>query len=334
MKKTLFLVFALVLALTAMGFHAPGTAPGDKVLTLVMQVGDVTYKIPASETGDMIFSDNGATLNIRGREYKVADITSMSVAEIEPEPVKLVAIEYRKGYEWYEPHNNIPLTYQYIVYRDSVFSDGSVHTMESRSGKTSVEWAVYFVPDGKEKQTLDDVTVYYFDYRRPTDDVGYDNRPIAWYTKMAVPDLSMLKFELFDGGGYTHGKPGDWYRYFQRGQAWNEESPTVGWYWTDIGYSREGVTYVPHETLRQSMDVIPRFYDHFLYVEDDLNGGQRIDFLEYQMTYDFHILEEDTTMPTGEPAKVCTTECFMDFLGKRFRIAAVDTVYQYTTPPL
>ena len=71
------------------------------------------------------------------------------------------------------------------------------------------------------------------------------------------------------------------------------------------------------------------WYNHILYVEDGINGGQLIDFLEYQPKFDFTINVVDTTMPTGEPAKVLTHKCITTMLGKQFHYEIVDTVYQY-----
>lgn len=82
-----------------------------------------------------------------------------------------------------------------------------------------------------------------------------------------------------------------------------------------------------------SFNISSRWYNHILYVEDGINGGQLIDFLEYQPKFDFSITEEDITMPTGEPAKVFDHKCITTMLGKQFHYEIVDSVYQYKTPP-
>ena len=48
--------------------------------TLNVKVGSVTYQFPASQTGEMTYSD-GTTLTIMGKTFTLADITSMSVDE-------------------------------------------------------------------------------------------------------------------------------------------------------------------------------------------------------------------------------------------------------------
>lgn len=325
MKKTLTLAFALIVAVSAMASMLLGTDPGDKILTLVMKVGDVTYRIPASEAGDMTFSDNGATLNIRGRAYKVEDISSMGVSLEEPQPVTLVAINYRKGYEWFEPHDNIPLTYQYIVYRDSVFSDGSVHTSESRSGKTAMEWAVFNGSyNGNDGQIVEDVrgiVVYYFAKRVELSDLAYIN--FKGSRKIAVPDISLVTVKLKE----PEIKNPERLEFYP---GYNPNNPQVGWYWSDFEYLNcASIRYnFADEVARLAhFNISSAWYNHILYVEDGLNGGQLIDFLgdendiddvDYRAQFDFSLNEEETTMPTGEPAKVFTHKCITTMLGKQF----------------
>ena len=335
MKKTLTLAFALIVAVSAMASMLLGTGPGDKILTLVMKVGDVTYRIPASEAGDMTFSDNGATLNIRGRAYKVEDISSMGVSLEEPQPVTLVAINYRKGYEWHEPHNNIPLTYQYIVYRDSVFSDGSVHTSVTRSANTAMEWMLFNNSyTGSYKQAVEDVrgvTVYYFKENFETD-MAYCNAKAS--RKIAVPDISLVTVKLREPTIYN---PDQWESY----QGYDANNPQVGWYWSDFEYlNRASISYTYADGVVRlaSFNIASRWYNHILYVEDGLNGGQLISFLgdendiddvDYRAQFDFSLNEEETTMPTGEPAKVFTHKCITTMLGRQFHYEIVDSVYQY-----
>ncbi len=85
-------------------------------------------------------------------------------------------------------------------------------------------------------------------------------------------------------------------------------------------------------------DVSSRWYNHILYVEDGLNGGQLVTFLgdendindvDYRAQFDFSFTEEETTMPTGEPAKVFSHKCITTFLGRQFHYEVVDSVYQY-----
>ena len=66
MRKIYALLAALMLTITA------------AAQTLNVKVGSVTYLFPASQTGDMTYS-NGTTLTIMGKEFTLSDISSMSV---------------------------------------------------------------------------------------------------------------------------------------------------------------------------------------------------------------------------------------------------------------
>ena len=71
MKKTIYL-FALACA-SAVGMDAQ---------TLNVVVGNVTYAVPSSQAGDMLYS-NGETLTVMGKTLNVADITKMYVDDSE-----------------------------------------------------------------------------------------------------------------------------------------------------------------------------------------------------------------------------------------------------------
>jgi len=70
MKKIYALMTGLLLAIAA------GTQ------TLNVSVGNVTYQFPASQTGEMTYSD-GTTLTIMGKAFTIADISSMTVDNTE-----------------------------------------------------------------------------------------------------------------------------------------------------------------------------------------------------------------------------------------------------------
>ena len=70
MKKVGMMTIALLLTIVA------------GAQTLNVQVGDVTYQFPASQTGDMTYS-NGTTLTIMGKEFAISDITGMVVDKSE-----------------------------------------------------------------------------------------------------------------------------------------------------------------------------------------------------------------------------------------------------------
>ena len=70
MKKIYALVTGLLLTITA------------GAQTLNVQVGNVTYQFPASQTGDMTYAD-GTTLTIMGKAFAISDISSMTVDNTE-----------------------------------------------------------------------------------------------------------------------------------------------------------------------------------------------------------------------------------------------------------
>lgn len=268
-----------------------------------------------------------------------------AIAEEEPKPAaELVDIKYRKGYQWYEPHDNIPITYQYIVYKDSIFSDGTVHTSESRSGLTTMEWELSNASaHGKYNQTIEEVRsgngskvkVYYF--ARQTDFYDAAYRSIKSSRKVAVPDLSTVTYKEETP---EIRNPDQWDSY----PGWNPSAPKVGWYWADFYYKNMVSVYYSEEKgeFLTVFDICSRWYNKILYVEDSINGGKLITFLgdesdiddiDYRPKFDFDISEKSTTMPTGEPAKVFTHTCTTTFLGRQFHYELVDTVYQYSTPP-
>ena len=66
MKKLYAIIAALMLAIAA------------GAQTLNVSVGNVTYKFPASQTGEMTYAD-GATLTVMGKVFTLSEITSMTV---------------------------------------------------------------------------------------------------------------------------------------------------------------------------------------------------------------------------------------------------------------
>lgn len=238
------------------------------------------------------------------------------------------AVTYRKSYEWFEPHDNLPIRCDYIVYRDSRDASGEIVTEEARSQRCSIEHALGISkrrPD-ISKYTINGATIYYVgEIVADADTTGYRSYTIG-YAKTAVPDLSKLSHIVYVDG-YLTGTPGDWTIYNGSEGRFNQENPQPGWYVKGIQYrERSDLSY--DDELIRSYQVGIHFYDRFLYVDNQL-----IDFLDEQMTYDYNFKVEDATMSTGEPAKVFTHECTAHYLGKDFYIATVDSVYQYTTPP-
>ena len=66
MKKIFALISALVLTIAATG------------QTLNVKVGNVIYQYPASQTGEMTYTD-GSKLTIMGKTFSLSDIDAMTV---------------------------------------------------------------------------------------------------------------------------------------------------------------------------------------------------------------------------------------------------------------
>lgn len=54
--------------------------------TLNVKTGQVTYRFAATDTGDMTYSDDGATVTIQGKAFAVADIETINVDATEVTP--------------------------------------------------------------------------------------------------------------------------------------------------------------------------------------------------------------------------------------------------------
>ena len=76
----------LVIALLALAPLAAGAQ------TLNVHMGNVTYLFPASQTGDMVFSQ-GTSLTLMGRTFALADIDDMTISDT-PVTDNLVAVVY------------------------------------------------------------------------------------------------------------------------------------------------------------------------------------------------------------------------------------------------
>lgn len=287
---------------------------------------------------------NGVLKGKKGRLYEVTltidqDLATVNVDEPKSEHlqyvvkylagivVDLVDIKYRTDYQPYEPHDNIPWAYQYIAYRDSIFSDGSVRTSVTRSAKTTMDWSLDNTSyHGSFKQAVEDVrgvTVYYHQMRTDLLDEAYRNAVMS--RKIGVPDVSLVTLKTYEPEITS---PDQWDCY----TGYDPSNPQAGWYWKGFDYCNPARIYYKGELLA-NFNITSVWYNHILYVEDGINGGQLIDFLEYQPKFDFTINVVDTTMPTGEPAKVFTHKCITTMLGKQSRYEIVDSVYQYKTPP-
>ena len=299
-------------------------------------VDSTTYEVTVSFTLELENVDNQNS-DMQPLSFKVKFFGVVITGNPDTEK-RLVAINYRKGYEWFEPHDNIPLTYCYILYRDSVFSDGSVRTSQAYTGRTSLEWVLDLGSNhghyDQRKEDVEGVTVYYFAVQAQCSetDIAYCNSKAS--RKIAVPDISVVTLEKRTPDSTN---PEQLDRY----PGYDVSAPKPGWYWSDFFYTDKAYVcynYAGGRDFLTIFNVCSRWYNHIIYVEDGLNGGQLVTFLgdendiddvDYRAQFDFSFTEEETTMPTGEPAKVFSHKCITTMLGRQFYYEVVDSVYQY-----
>ena len=256
------------------------------------------------------------------------------LAAIEEQPVTLVDIQYREGYEWFEPHDNLPLRASHILYRDSILSDGSVHTVASYSLPPTAAGYCFIVCQSCHGSIAGQIVdsykgvSYYFSDIVETMDSDYN---FTTYRTIGVPDISLVTFDHFQDD-YELDK---WDEYVKQGDITvhlDMENPQPGWYHTTFGY-RDNL-YLSYDYARLGgyfayMCVSPAWVNWICYVYDDINGGQLFGFLDLQPEYDLFYTTENTTMPNGKPAIVVTLKTVMTWMGRRFSFQNSCTVYEY-----
>lgn len=246
-----------------------------------------------------------------------------AIAEDEPQPVTLVDIKYREGYEWYEPRNNLPLRYCRFAYRDSIFSDGSVRTAKSWNIAHAVDRRISSQSGhGETLQVVEydhDTPFYYFAVDWTSTDTSY-----VWTRTIAVPDISLVDAYVPDRTLTEH----DWAEY----PGYNPADPQPGWYRGEFFYTYNAyLTYNYEEWggFFAYLYIEAVWINDICYVYDDINGGQLLDFLQFKPEFKWSFDKEETTMPTGEPAIVFTMRCIETIMGRTFLFENHCTVYQY-----
>ena len=246
------------------------------------------------------------------------------LAAIEEQPVTLVDIQYGEGYEWYEPHDNLPLRYCRFAYRDSLFSDGSVHTARSWNAAHAVDRRISSQSGhGETLQVVEydhDTPFYYFAVDWTSTDTSY-----VWTRTIAVPDISLVEALVYDDRTLTEH---DWAAY----QGYNPASPQPGWYRGEFFYTYYAYlcyNYAEWEVVFANFYIEAGWINDICYVYDDINGGQLLDFLQFKPEFKWSFEQENTTMPTGEPAIIFTMSCIENIMGREFHFENICTVYQY-----
>lgn len=254
------------------------------------------------------------------------------LAAIEEQPVTLVDIQYREGYEWFEPHDNLPLRVSHIVYRDSIFSDGSVHTVASYSLPPTMAGASETYSNSSAGEAGGQFVEYhrgipfYFSDIETTMCSDYD---YAISRAVGVPDISLVTFNHYQDDEELD----KWGEYVGEGlRKYDVNNPQPGWYRRTCScYDRVYLCYNYAQLggYFAYMCVNPLWNNWVCYVIDDINGGQLFGFLDLQPEYDRSFTTENTTMPDGKPAIVVTLKTVMTWMGRTFSFQNSCTVYEY-----
>lgn len=255
------------------------------------------------------------------------------ITEKEVEDPDLVRVEYRTGYTWEEAHDNLPLLYYATVYRDRYYSNGEVITDTFVDTGHMVSLLSVFTPDASGSKEFSNGHKMKWN----ANTVQIENDSVDIITSSAqVTDLSRIATQIGEDGYYEN--IGEWGNYsisklYEPGDFisaadilttgdWESCNQQVGWYFTNIGYTRE-IELDYNDGIRvihgvRSYRIIIQVYDQYLSID-----GRRIDFLKYQPEYHFDFSTENTG-----GSIVHTFECRFEFMGRNFYTALINTITQ------
>lgn len=281
-------------------------------------------------------------------EETIAESVEYVVKYVGVQKIKLVKVVYRKDWEWVEAHDNLPLAYYPIVYRDRIYSNGETYTDTFRdfghisdyisSGEipsTIIGEDANRVLEENGSYVLQDVYGQNIIYWRMT--MGQDNAYAWGSSTIGVPNLSNVRPS--DIMHYLVEELGKWDLYVVSktyeglditdsdvefvGSSGTSDRPS-GWYmWSGIDRHYKHYDYVDGLSWLFRRNCSGSFTDQYLVID-----GQRITFSEYMGTDKFTESERDITMPNGAPAKEFTLKGERTYYDKKFTVIGVDTIYQ------
>lgn len=261
--------------------------------------------------------------------YLGAVVTTTDVPDPEPE---LVKVEYRTDYIWEEAHDNLPLLYYAIVYRDRHYrhSDGREEILTDRfvdNGHMVGIATGRYLDAGTH--SLEDGTIIVAD---AVNEIINDSICII-YSNMQVPHLSAVSTS---DGTNRPDQAGNWDEYvvskiyndddfvsaadISSDNSWENTDLQNGWYFKDIRYYKlydfnyQGVEILWDGIAQYLIDIV--VYDQFLAID-----GKLIDFLKYRPEYHFNFSEE----PVSGGIKHIY-ECRFNFMERNFYGAVINTI--------
>ena len=259
--------------------------------------------------------------------------------------VKLEKVVYRKDWDWVEPHDNIILNYRAKVHRDRIYSTGETftdtfidygHVAGSNVSGISLNGEV----------VVENIKFFYNNYTLT--DIA--DSIVILSQSISVPDLSLVKrwtHPRIGGEEYVHniGSPAGTWDEYQISKIYTgldisltgveiegaDSTSTMpsGWYFYDptVNNVRRYI-YLNSDIILTKLQIQTRVYDQFLVID-----GNMINFLEFRDHVQFNFVEENITMPNGAPGLVATYDAHMEFLGRNFYGAVIDTIYQQEPNP-
>lgn len=266
------------------------------------------------------------------------DANAQSIPNEEP-----VKVSYRKDFEWIESHDNLPLTYRYIVYRDKTYADGTVVTDKSRDPyghmvERGSSLYNYYMPYGGDVILANGAKVRLGNYVVDDSDIPFEGEVYVERARTGVEDVNRIEvrnYPNFDGWDYTY-DDSEWYPRYKDTEYYSfyfyPGTSVEGWYVRPIQWGWDfDYRYNLSEPagIKGDGTLLYSWYSQFFYLD-----GQLIDFSEYHPTFDPDIRIEDITLSDGRPAKVLKADLQMKFFDRDFYQCEVDTIYQLSPEEL
>lgn len=259
-----------------------------------------------------------------------------------------VKVNYRKGYQWYDAHDNLTIRTRAYVYRDKTYADG-----RSETDIIGEPYPIFFGGDVSNSGTYNGTDDYWHNGQiygitysgervylgeQQVDGIGdrsrtyremiiNDDTYCILYSKTGVPDLSRVSWEEPRVSIDFH-RDKSFYKRNGRDEYFNFENPMEAWYFDYYWIQGRNTLSLTSSEGQSEFFRLPvvswELIDRFLYID-----GQIIDFDEYLASGDVDFRVEEITMEDGRPAKVFTLDLQIKYMMDRvLYLASVDTVYQ------
>ncbi len=274
-------------------------------------------------------------------KVEVLEYVAKYAGVVEPKEIKLVKVVYRKGYDWEEPHDNIGLNYQPIVYRDRIYSNGKTLTDTFR-GKRQSAVLTGFLPYSSHIVHWKDGAFIYHDLNKV-----YANDTVVMTNRIGVPNINDV-VDYYNLVEYIDRLPGEW-DYYRNTKTYDGLDLTFdddvevvgtpndsisdkksGWYSLHAGYHNVDYWFYRYYSPQLfQLEINYSFDDQFCVLD-----GRMIRFSEFIGPIQIEKKAEPITMPNGQPAKVYSNQMRQLYLGRNMYIEVTDTVYQLTEEEL